>query len=84
MRLDFEAGVILGQTLEQIKEHSGRLDDHETRIDNLEVKARLAESWVGRIIAAGSLWAAGTGLNLSAENLGALLARLLRFGGPTG
>lgn len=84
MRLDFEMGVAFGQALEQIKEHSGRLDDHETRIDKLEGKARLAESWVGRIIAAGSLWAAGTGLNLSAENLGSMLARLLRFGGHTG
>ena len=84
MRLDFDAGVILGQTLEQLKAHSGRLDDHDTRLEKIEGKVKLAESWAGRIIAAGSLWAAGTGLNLSAENLGSMIARVLRFGGHAG
>lgn len=78
MRLDFDAGVILGQTLEQIKEHRDRLDHHETRIESLESKARTAESWIGRGITAGSLWAAGAGLNLSAESVGQMIAKLLR------
>ncbi len=84
MRLDFDMGVAMGQALEQIKAHSSTLDDHETRIDKIEGKVRIAESWLGRIITAGSLWAAGTGLNLSAENLGAMIARVLRFGGHAG
>ena len=78
MRLDFEQGVAVGQALEQIKEHRDRLDHHETRIDTLESKVRTAESWIGRGITAGSLWAAGAGLNISAESVGQMIAKLLR------
>jgi hypothetical protein len=78
MRLDFEQGVAFGQALEQIKEHGVQLEDHETRIGSLEGKAATAEGWIGRIMTAGGLWVAGTGLNLSAENVGQMIARILR------
>lgn len=78
MRLDFEAGVAVGQALEQIKEHGVQLTDHETRIGSLEGKAATAESWLGRAVTAGTLWAAGAGLNLSAESVGQMIAKLLR------
>lgn len=78
MRLDFETGILMGQALEQIKEHTGRIDNHETRIEKLESKAQTAEGWIGRIMTAGGLWAAGAGLNLSAENVGQMIARLFR------
>lgn len=78
MRLDFEMGVAVGQALEQIKEHTGRIDNHENRIEKLETKAQTAEGWIGRIMTAGGLWAAGTGLNLSAESVGQMIARLFR------
>lgn len=78
MRLDFEAGVAVGQVLEQIKEHGAQLQNHEGRIGTLEGKAATAENWVGRIVAAGTLWAAGAGLNLSAESVGQMIARLFR------
>lgn len=78
MRLDFEQGVAFGQALEQIKEHGVQIADHETRIVTMEGKVRLAESWIGRIMTAGGLWAAGTGLNISAESVGQMIARILR------
>lgn len=84
MSLNFEMGVVLGQTLEQVKAHEGRLDDQDSRLEKIEGKLHIAESWIGRILTAGSLWAAGTGLNLSAENVGQMIARVLRFGGPAG
>lgn len=78
MRLDFEQGVAMGQALEQIREHSSRIEDHETRLDTVENKVRLAESWIGRGITAAGLWAAGAGLNVSAESVGQMIARVLR------
>lgn len=78
MRLDFEAGIAVGQALEQIREHGVQLTDHETRIGSLEGKAATAEGWIGRIVTAGGLWAAGAGLNLSAESVGQMIARLFR------
>lgn len=78
MRLDFEQGVAFGQALEKIREHGDHLVSLDTRVETLEGKARTAESWIGRGITAGSLWAAGAGLNLSAESVGQMIAKLLR------
>jgi hypothetical protein len=78
MRLDFEMGVAVGQALEQIKEHTSHLSTLDDRVEKLETKAATAENWIGRITVAGGLWAAGTGLNLSAENIGQMIARLFR------
>ncbi len=64
MRLDFETGILMGQALEQIKEHTGRIDNHETRIEKIETKVATAESWIGRVIAGASLWAASIGITL--------------------
>jgi len=78
MRLDFETGILMGQALEQIKEHTSHLSTLDDRVEKLEAKAATAEGWIGRIMTAGGLWAAGAGLNLSAENVGQMIARLFR------
>jgi hypothetical protein len=78
MRLDFEMGVAVGQALEQIKEHTGRIDNHETRIEKIETKVATAESWIGRVIAGASLWAASIGITLNADTLSAWLVRFWR------
>jgi hypothetical protein len=78
MRLDFEAGIALGQAIEQLREHRDQIEALDTRVERIEGKVVLAESWMGRGIAAGSLWVAGAGLNLSAENVGQVIAKLLR------
>jgi hypothetical protein len=78
MRLDYEMGVELGRAIEQIKLHRDQIEALDTRVERVEIKVAMAESWIGRGIAAGSLWVAGAGLNLSAENVGQMLAKLLR------
>jgi hypothetical protein len=78
MRLDFEAGIALGQAIEQLREHRDQIEALDTRVDQVESKVALAESWIGRGIAAGSLWIAGAGINLSAENVGQMIAKLFR------
>lgn len=78
MRWDFETGIEFGRALEHIREHDEQIASLDTRVTKVESKVGLAESWIGRIVAAGTLWAAGAGLNLSAENVGQMIARLFR------
>jgi len=78
MRPDFEVGVALGQALSQLQQHTEQIEALDTRVDQVESKVALAESWIGRGIAAGSLWVAGAGLNLSAEDVGQMIAKLFR------
>jgi hypothetical protein len=78
MRWDFEQGIEFGRALEHIREHDSQIASLDTRVKKVESKVSLAESWIGRIMTAGGLWVAGTGLNLSAENVGQMIARILR------
>lgn len=78
MRPDFEVGVALGQALSQLQQHTEQIEALDTRVEQVEGKITLAENWIGRGIAAGSLWVAGAGLNLSAEDVGQMIAKLFR------
>ena len=75
---DFEVGVALGQALSQLQQHTEQIEALDTRVEQVEGKITLAENWIGRGIAAGSLWVAGAGLNLSAEDVGQMIAKLFR------
>lgn len=78
MRPDFETGIMLGQALAQIREHDSRLTDHSDRIGKVEADIRSAKNWIGRAITAGGLWSVGLAINLPAEQIGKVIATLLR------
>lgn len=69
---------MFGQALAQIREHDSRLADHSERIGKVEADIRSAKSWIGRAITAGGLWSVGLAINLPAEQIGQIIAKLLR------
>jgi hypothetical protein len=78
MRPDFETGVMLGQTLATLKMHDTRLTDHDHRIEKVEGEITTAKAWAGRIATAGGLWAAGLGLSFKSNDIGAIIARMIK------
>lgn len=78
MRPDFETGIMLGQALAQLREHDSRLTDHSDRIGKVEADIRSAKNWIGRAITAGGLWSVGLAINLPAEEMGKIIAKVLR------
>jgi hypothetical protein len=68
----------LGRSLERQAADRATLADHENRITQVEGKIHTAESWIARLIAAATLWAASLGLTLNAETFAGWLVQLFR------
>lgn len=70
--------IELGRYLERVNTHSEQIHDLDERVTQVEKDIRAAKSWIGRAITAGGLWSVGLAINLPAEEMGKIIAKLLR------
>jgi len=72
--------IELGRYLERVNTHSEQIQELDHRVTHIETDISTVKAWASRVATAGALWAAGLGLSLKSNDIGALLARMIKAG----